>query len=346
LRIVVNDIAASKGGALSVLKDFYNAVREYDKENEWIFLLGDNYLEETENIKIITLPHVKKSRFNKLLFDFFKGKNFINSLKPDIVFSLQNIITFGLKIPQIVYIHQSIPFQDKKSFSFFKRSERSLAIIQHFIGSIIKKSARKAQKIIVQTEWMKEAVANKAKTEKNKISVVMPNINVDLVDNQENYSFKRFFYPTSNAIYKNNDCIYKACELLQGSGVKDFQVEITVSSSPNELVKAIGYIDRKEVWKKYLSSVLVYPSYIESFSFPLAEARRFNSVILASDCNFSREVLRGYDNVHFFDPFKPEELAELMKKSISGEIIKQGKIMQSDNSDSWLEVINIIREKS
>ena len=41
MRIVVNDIAASKGGALTVLKDFYNCVRENDTENEWIFLLGD-----------------------------------------------------------------------------------------------------------------------------------------------------------------------------------------------------------------------------------------------------------------------------------------------------------------
>ena len=47
MRIVVNDIAASKGGALTVLKDFYSCVRENDKENEWIFLLGDNLLEET-----------------------------------------------------------------------------------------------------------------------------------------------------------------------------------------------------------------------------------------------------------------------------------------------------------
>ena len=48
MRIVVNDIAASTRGALTVLKDFYNCVRENDRENEWIFLLGDDLLEETE----------------------------------------------------------------------------------------------------------------------------------------------------------------------------------------------------------------------------------------------------------------------------------------------------------
>ena len=76
MRIVVNDIAASKGGALTILKDFYNCVKENDTENEWIFLLGDNLLEETDNIKVITLPHIKSSWAKKLLFDRFTGKKF------------------------------------------------------------------------------------------------------------------------------------------------------------------------------------------------------------------------------------------------------------------------------
>ena len=53
MRIVVNNIAASKGGAMTVLKDFYSCVCENDKQNEWIFLLNSKYFEETENVKII-----------------------------------------------------------------------------------------------------------------------------------------------------------------------------------------------------------------------------------------------------------------------------------------------------
>ena len=97
MRIVVNDIAASEGGAMSVLRDFYNTVCADGNDNEWIFLLNDHYFEETEHVKILTLPHIKKSRLKKLIFDFITGRNYIKKLKPDVVFSLQNIITFGLK---------------------------------------------------------------------------------------------------------------------------------------------------------------------------------------------------------------------------------------------------------
>ena len=53
MRVVVNDIAASSGGVLTVLKDFYQYVKENDRENEWYFLVGDDYIEPTENIHII-----------------------------------------------------------------------------------------------------------------------------------------------------------------------------------------------------------------------------------------------------------------------------------------------------
>ncbi len=344
MRIVVNDIAASKGGALSVLKDFYNCIKENDKENEWIFLLGDSYLEETGNIKVIILPQVKKSSLKKLWFDFFSGKKYIGKLKPDVVVSLQNIITFGLKIPQIVYIHQSIPFQNQKEFSFLKGNERKLAVYQHLIGRIIKRSAKFADKIIVQTEWMKKAVCQKANTSSEKIYVVTPNIKIPSDIEFGKYNCKSFFYPTSNSIYKNNGCIFKACESLNKSGIQDFSVDMTIKDISISNISAIGYIPREEVLKRYTESTLVFPSYIESFAYPLAEARRFGAIILASDCDFSREVLSGYSNAYFFNPFKPEELAELMKKVMSGEVKRTESSQNMQEENTWLKVLEIIKE--
>ena len=96
MRIIVNDIAASQSGALTVLKSFYEFVKEHDKENEYVFLLSDRYIEETERIKVCICKTVKKNGFEKIRFDFITGKSFIEKLQPDYVLSLQNIITFGL----------------------------------------------------------------------------------------------------------------------------------------------------------------------------------------------------------------------------------------------------------
>ena len=64
---------------------------------------------------------------------------------------------------------------------------------------------------------------------------------------------------------------------------------------------------------RYRRATLVFPSYIETFGYPLAEARQAGTIVLAADTPFAREVLDGYENAYYFDPFKPEELADLME---------------------------------
>lgn len=342
MRIIVNDIAASKGGALTVLKDFYNCVRENDTENEWIFLLGDKILEETDNIKIITLPEIKNSRIKKLLFDFFIGKKFIKKLNPDVVFSMQNTVVFGLEIPQLIYLHQSIPFQTVKKFSFLKKSERSIAIIQYLIGWVIKKSAKVCDKVIVQTKWMKEAVCKQCHLPDEKVVRIPPVVSdISEYDISKQFDKNAFFYPTAPAIYKNNSAIFKACEILDKKNLT-YDVVLTLPENySRKNVRCVGRLPYCEVIEKYAQSTLIFPSYIETFGFPMAEARKVGTVIFASDCPFSREVLEGYENAYFFDPFKPEKLASLMEMVVSGEITKKQTSAQPDGeSNGWLCVLN------
>lgn len=344
MRIVVNDIAASTGGAMTVLRDFYRCVCDNDTENEWIFLLGERYFEETDNVKIIPMPDIKKSGLKKLLFDFFTGRKFISALKPDVVFSMQNIITFGLKVPQVTYIHQSIPFQTVKKFSFLKGSERKLAVIQHLIGAIIKASAKRSTRVIVQTQWMKEAVCKQCRIAADRVSVVMPQVKPFAFTNAVAFDPTAFFYPTAPGIYKNNAAVYAASEQLAQQGL-DCRVTLTLPEEKSRgQVTCVGRLPYDEVVARYHSSTLLFPSYIETFGYPLAEARQAGTVVLASDTAFSREVLAGYENAYFFDPFKPLELAVLMERVIRGDIVRQEiPAAQTAQRDSWAEVMDIVR---
>ena len=343
MRIVVNNIAANKGGAMTVLKDFYACVCENDKENQWIFLLADKYFEETENVKIITLPEIKKNPFKKILFDFITGKKYINNLKPDVVFSMQNIMTFGVKAPQIVYLHQPLPFQKQKKFSFFKSSERNLAVKQYIVGAIIKKSVKKADKIIVQTKWMQESVCNKCNVNKEKVVNILPNAKniAKKTNNYDAFDNTKFFYPTSQVLYKNNELVFTVSNMLNTENIKH-HVELTLNEDKSRFsVNCIGRIAYEEVVEKYNTSTLIFPSYIETFGYPLAEARQAGTIILASDTDFSRELLCGYENAYLFNPFKPEELASLMKKVISREIErKETESFLEPLQDNWKNIMN------
>lgn len=342
MTIVVNDIAASTGGAMTVLRDFYTYVCEHDHENQWIFLLGKKYFEETQNVKIIPLPHIKKSKKNKLIFDLFTGRKYIHALQPDVVLSLQNIITFGLKVPQAVYIHQAIPFQTIKRFSFFRSSERKLAVVQHLIGAVIKHSAKKSDSIIVQTDWIKNAICQMCHLPQNRVLVSTPTVSRALPVDDARFDPTTFFYPTASGIYKNNACVFQASALLDKKNIVH-SVTMTLPPEKNRgNVTCTGRLPYEEVQKLYRKSVLVFPSYMESFGYPLAEARNAGTIVLASDTPFSRELLDGYENAYFFDPFRPEELAALMEKTATGEIQKKAAAPISVPCPGWQSVIDLL----
>ena len=65
-------------------------------------------------------------------------------------------------------------------------------------------------------------------------------------------------------------------------------------------------------------------------------------MVLASDTPFCREVLRGYGNAGFFDPFSPDELSALM------QAVMEKKLRPADTEDknvpsgSWADVVKAV----
>ena len=90
MNILVYDIAAEEGGAVSVLKAFYEQHKR-DKQNRYVYLLSTYHLEETDNITVVNVPQIKKSWFHRLAFDNFGAKKYIKAYQIDEVLSLQNM---------------------------------------------------------------------------------------------------------------------------------------------------------------------------------------------------------------------------------------------------------------
>lgn len=343
MRIVVNDIAASEGGGLTILRQLYEHIVNTNDKNEWIFLLSKAYLEERGNIRVVVCEKVKRNRINRLRFDYIYGKRFISSFSPDVVFYLQNTLVHGIKVPQIVYMDQSIPFQDVKKFSFFKKEEFPYAVYQHLIGKLNFKACKKADKIIVQTDWLKDAIIEKCHVDKEKIYKVYPDVSMQecYLNTAEIREVNRFFYPASDAIYKNQKCISEALDCIED----DVKMFLTLDKTSHSKCIALGRLSQEEVYKYMQDCVLVFPSYIESYGLPLEEAKMVGTIILAADTPFAREILDTYKNAYFFEPFAPRELAQLMGKIMKREIVQQSNSIKVQKSEKgWQEIIRIIEE--
>ncbi|MCR5106635.1 MAG: glycosyltransferase [Lachnospiraceae bacterium] len=353
MRIVVNDIAASKTGALSVLRDFHAFLADNEKEHEWIFLLSSDYVEETDNIKVLIYDDVKKSRIERLKFDYLYGRKRIEELSPDVYFSLQNTLIRGLKCRKVVYVHQPLGFQNEKVFSFLKKEEREYAIYQHLISKLTYSSIKNADLTIVQTEWMLKEVIKKTGISREKIVNILPDTGrIEAVNKESKTDSRDFFYPAGDILYKNHRIINEAVSLLRDRGIDDFRVFLTITRDefikrcdlePVENIKCLGRIDRERVIDNYGKMILLFPSYIETFGYPLAEGRQIGTTILSSDCAFSREILKGYDKVYYFDPFDKTALADLMEKCIRGNIpvnAASAFVHSTENDESsWSRVV-------
>jgi glycosyltransferase involved in cell wall biosynthesis len=368
VRILVCDVPASNGGALSILKDFITYIDKNINVHEWYFVVSTENLDvNSPNIHIIRESFPKKSWFHRAFWEIFLANKIVKEIKPDVILSFQNTAIMFTNVPQIVYIHQSIPFCKEKRWSYLSLEEVGFAFRRDLFRLFIGKSVKKAHTVIVQTSWMKDALIDFYHIPDNKINVIPPSVNIPKLEKSLNYvendSKGKFFYPAFPSLYKNFEIIVEATKKLLDQGYNP-KVYLTINGNENRYAmrirkmlkgiennfELIGRIPREEVVQFYQNSVLIFPSYLETFGLPLLEARFLNAPIIASDRPFAREILEGYSNADFFDPFSPDDLANKMKKYLEANsssrpfvnIDKEEVLKKYRPENTWGKIVELI----
>ena len=323
-KILIVDVHASESGALSILVDFHHQIySSIQVDVEWVFVVSTPKLKSSRNIKVVRFPWVKKSWLHRLFFDLIVLPKLIKELNPEKVVSLQNKGIFGVKIPQLVYLHLPFVLCDYK-FKIGKDGAR-LWFYQNIFSLLVFRSLSDVDQIVVQTSWMKDALSKRANIQKSKIKVISPNVlNNNITKTHENkINRKELFYPATPFVYKNHLVILEAINAIQSKGNEKFNVVFTVKPNQNQYTRElsayaiknsidvdfIGPISRDEIFQRYSNSILIFPSLVESFGLPLLEARMSNTFVLSGDTPFSKEILDGYKNSLIFDSHNKDDLA-------------------------------------
>jgi glycosyltransferase involved in cell wall biosynthesis len=324
---MIFDVSAKIGGALEILNQYYyKAVK--DTLNKWIFVISTPILAETRNIKVLNFNWIKKSWLHRLFFDYIIAPKLVRNNNPDEILSLQNILIPCVRTPQTLYLHQPLPFVEKR----YTITENILFwTYQNLISRFIFSSLKKANKIIIQTHWMKEVCLKKGISE-SKIIVEPPVITYKITSlyNRNYLEPCLFIYPASALSYKNHDVIIKASVILKEKNIEDYKILFTLNGKENKLasklyktvkknnlnINFIGNLSKEDLFSYYEKSVLLFPSYIETFGLPILEARIHQAPIIVSDCAFSHEILDSYDKVSFFKYDDEYSLYEFIKRYI------------------------------
>lgn len=330
MRILVYDVAAESGGAMTVLQSFYEEFSK-DRENQYVFVLSVAKLLKKPHIKVCNFPWIKKSPLHRIYFDYFVAHRLVKKYKIDKVLSLQNIALPFAGVPQMVYEHNALPFAE---YRFRPWEAFRPWMTQQILGRMMKRSIRRSEKVMVQINWMKEEIVRACQIPKDRVEVRFPPVEMlKTAPYQLDKDKPIFFYPANASAYKNHRTLLKACELLAEKGYRNYQVILTVTGEENKSIQALkkeakekrlpisfqGVMPRRELFDLYATSVLVFPSYIETIGLPLLEAKSVGAWIIAADCLYARDMVGGYERASFFSTFDAETLSCQMQQFCRNE---------------------------
>ena len=339
MRVVVYDVAASGGGALSVLLQYYEEAINR-KGDQFLFIVGNIDLDETENVKVHRAPEAKKSWTSRLRFDICDAHKLVDDFQADEVVSLQNLMIPFTHCPQTVYLHNALPkpFCEQR---FSLRKYPKLWVYQNVIGRMIVYSLRSASKVVVQTNWMAKRCIEKCGVDEDKVVIerfgassasdaaLMSDKDADGATSYAHDGAEVvFFYPASAEPFKNHRVIVEACSLLTKRGINDFSVKFTLNGDESEEISVLRKrVDQENLPIKFCgwqtqeqmrlayedSSCLLFPSTIETLGLPLEEAKAYGLNIIAADLEYAHETAGEYSLVKFFPPNSADSLAGEMQ---------------------------------
>lgn len=308
-----------------------------DRKNDYSILLRKKYfnsLKFPDNWKTVLADfhHYGVSEQLKL-------PGIISATKPDIVHFPHFNVPLLYKGKFVVTIHD-ILMHKQKGFEATTLPAPVYLLKRLGYRTIFDYAVNKSAKIIVPSLAVRDEILDEYKTEKSKISVVAEGVS-DTIGFEKGVEVKgKYFIYTGNAYpHKNLKSLIEAILELNKKSTQN--VKIAIVSSRNVFVERLNLLINKMGAEKYVSLLgfvpdknlgylyrnslgFVFPSRSEGFGLPGLEAMKAGTLVLASDIPVFREVYGSHAT--FFDPENPEEIADLMKKTMemtSGERLKK-----------------------
>jgi glycosyltransferase involved in cell wall biosynthesis len=324
-------------------------------------------LADFPGIEYIEAAWSKKNWLNRLWCEYVWMKGISKQLSPVYLWlSLHDTTPNVLAEKRAVYCHNSFPFYrwQWKEWLFSPK----IVLFALFTKWIYRTNIHKNQWIIVQQEWFRHEFIRMFGLNGTEIVVAPPSFHrasAPHIQNTSNEPYS-FFFPAAPDSHKNYQCICRAAELLEKEQhCTDFNVYMTITGQENPYTRWLykkwghgipslhftGYLTKESLYGYYARChCLLFPSKVETWGLPITEFAVYDKPMLLSDLPYAHETAAGCRQVAFFDPDKPELLAERMKQLISGDTSRLHAVPEQKLAPpaarSWAALFDILLDKS
>lgn len=324
--LVVSAVNLVEAGTLEVL---VNTLEAADKLADWkvTAIVHDQARFNLPGVRFIERKGVKASWFRRIKFEYLDCIKLAKVLKPDFWLSMHDMSpTLGKTDPpitQAVYCHNAMCFYKLSLKEFFL--EPKLFLFSTLYGLFYRINLRKNRTVVVQQEWLRNAFREQFGFQ-GEIIVATPQGQRHQNKGRFEQS-NRFFYPAFPRAFKNFECLLQAWEVLCLDETWDGELTISIDEKQNRYARSMhkkykhlrnvtfaGRMTKQEVENTYSNvDCLVFPSKLETFGLPIAEAKAHGLYVLVSDLPYAKESVANYEAATFFDPNSATDLAEKLR---------------------------------
>lgn len=199
------------------------------------------------------------------------------------------------------------------------------------------------KKIVAWTNWVKKDILREFPEVKYKTTVVYPGIPPQKNINRKSrkkirllFASRRFYFKGGLFAVEVMDRLTKKYSNVKAMVVSDVPNEIICKYSKNKKIKFVGMIPQKELFEKIYPSadIFVYPSFTDTFGFPITEAMSFGLPVV-SVRGYSRDEIIENGKTGFVipSPFTEvitwDQLKNLHEKTVKDLCIKISKIIEN-----------------
>ncbi|WP_437920463.1 glycosyltransferase [Sphingobacterium sp. LRF_L2] len=336
--IVISAVNLNRGGTLRILRDCLSFLSELAAAGEFrvVAVVYSKALVDFPHIEYIETQWPKKLWLNRLWFEYVSLRKISKTLQPVALwFSLHDTSPSVYAEKRAVYCHNSFPFLKWKLRDLFFAPKIVLfALFSRFFYQV---NIHRNDYLVVQQQWFRAAFVRLFNLQPNKIVVAPPVQEIiarPLTTTVDPHSFYTFIYPAISDSHKNFECICEAVKLLWQEGIQNFRVVLTIKGDENAYTRWLyskwgtalpplefrGYADRLTLIR-YFEEVdcLLFPSKVETWGLPISEFSFFQKPMLLADLPYAHETAQGNEQIAFFSPEDPSQLAAQMRSLIKGD---------------------------
>lgn len=337
-------------GGRNYIDHFFSTLARSDHGHDFVLFVSEGerkrLLPIVGQTSVIEIPNTRKTSMHKVIGEQLFLRFYIRQHKIELMYFPGNFATFRSPVPYVVNIRGMAHYYGAKYGVDLSRRLIRKAIMPF--------SAKNAAAIITPSNDIKRDAVRFLGVSESRIHVIPHGVDTSLFSPMHNDSpearpiLRRFDLKTESYFlyvsalwrYKNHDKLIEAFArykrasesklklVIVGRGSSTEQVYVTkLHALPNQLgigndvifTDALPQEDLKYLYANALA--FLFPSSYESFGNPIFEAWASGLAVATSDRHSFPEMVA--DAGSFFDPDKPEEIIETMRKLENDAVLRR-----------------------